>query len=639
MNRHVLLRSFLSLVLWAKLLNAIELTNQDGSIRFLLDTELDGQLAYSIDFKGKPCLLKAPLGVVVNGVDLGVNVKIEEAKSTRLHEVFPWLGQKRFATNDCIVYTVTLSAIAGKKWTFEARLFRDGVGFRYIVPTDRICRFDGEKTAWRLPSQATVWFQTNVINYEGVYQSAPAEALPVSTKNNPVYFGPPITIIYPEGTIVLISEAALQAYSGLSLEPVGNQVLKASFPHDPAGWEITGTLVSPWRVAIITESLDALVNSDIIPSLCHPPSTNLFPRGVCTEWIRPGRGLCTWMVFGNEGAQWELQKWWVDMSAALGCEYLLVDAGWRSERWGWLKGGKNVWERLYELCRYAEARGVGILLWHAYPDGRDDSPGLTTPQAREEFFRHCAQAGVKGVKIDFFDSESLSTIETIQELRKLAAEYKLLIIFHGVNKPTGESRTWPNEITREGIREQEYQLWSAMPLQHYGALPFTRFIVGPADFLPGFIQPRFLKNTSAAFQIAGVVVFSSPVMFWPDHPEAYLRSPAYPFFRHIPTTWDETRVLNGSAIGKLVLMARRKADQWYVAVLNCERREVDIELDIGSYLLPQQSFMLFEDTHAPGGLIVKTGASSSLPKRLTLSLNAGGGFLLWLYPAERWGSW
>ena len=100
-----------------------------------------------------------------------------------------------------------------------------------------------------------------------------------------------------------------------------------------------------------------------------------------------------------------------------------------------------------------------------------------------------------------------------------------MISFHGVNKPAAESRTWPHEITREGIREQEYVLWEQLPLEHYGALPFTRMVAGHGDFLPGFVRPKFLKNTTAVFQLSTAVIFTSPFICWPDHPEAYLESP------------------------------------------------------------------------------------------------------------------
>jgi hypothetical protein len=140
---------------------------------------------------------------------------------------------------------------------------------------------------------------------------------------------------------------------------------------------------------------------------------------------------------------------------------------------------------LKELCDYGASRGVGIVVWHAYPEGRDDGPGLTRPEARRELFRRCAEAGVKGVKIDFFNSERLEVVRVYEELARLAAEHRMMINFHGSHKPSGEVRTWPNEITREGIREQEYVLWDKLPWEHYAALPFTPHGGGALGFFAG----------------------------------------------------------------------------------------------------------------------------------------------------------
>ena len=162
--------------------------------------------------------------------------------------------------------------------------------------------------------------------------------------------------------------------------------------------------------------LNTLVNSDVIASLCDAPDPQLFPQGGREEWIRSGRALVTWCVFGNDGAQWHLQKWFVDQCAALHCEFLLLDGGWRSEQWGFLAGGADPWVRLKELCDYGATKGVGIVVWHAFPEGRDDGPGLTRREARDEFFQRCHEAGVKGVKIDFFDAESLEVVEAWEDL-------------------------------------------------------------------------------------------------------------------------------------------------------------------------------------------------------------------------------
>jgi alpha-glucosidase len=345
------------------------------------------------------------------------------------------------------------------------------------------------------------------------------------------------------------------------------------------------------------------------------------------------------MVYGNDGAQWHRQKWFVDLCAAAGCEYLLVDAGWRSERWGWLKEGGDLWARAAELCRYAADRNVGIILWHAYPDGRDDSPGLTTVEAREEFFRNCQLAGVKGVKVDFFDSESKAVIDAYEDLLRRSAKYQLLINFHGANKPAGEPRTWPHEISREGIREQEYLLWDQLPLAHYGALPFSRMAAGHADFLPGYVQERFLKNTTVIFQVASTVIFSSPFLCWPDNPEAYLNSPLLHFYRTAPATWDATRVLPGSAIGDTVIMARRKGADWYVAALNCRPEERTLEVDLSSLDLRGKELTEYRDGSTKGACQISNRLAPPETGKLAVALRPGGGWLGHFSPPKEFAGW
>lgn len=274
-----------------------------------------------------------------------------------------------------------------------------------------------------------------------------------------------------------------------------------------------------------------------------------------------------------------------------------------------------------------------------FPEGRDDGPGLTTIEAREELFRNCQKAGVRGIKIDFFDSESKEVIDAYEDLLRRAAKYQLMVNFHGANKPTGEARTWPHEVTREGIREQEYVLWSSLPLAHYGALPFTRLATGHADFLPGYIQPRFLKNTTVIFQMASVLVFSSPFLCWPDNPEAYLDSPLLQFVRTVPTTWDETRVLPGSAIGDTVVLARRKGSDWYVAVLNCRSESRTLEVDLSSLALPGHALSLYRDGADRPGCEIQTGVACPPGGKLPVSLKPGGGWIAHLRPTKKFPGW
>ena len=621
---------------------AMDLSSPKGAVRFHASTDGRGHLVYSVTDNGRPRLEPAEAGVIVDGVDLGAGARLGTPKTRSISEVFPWRGNKTQATNRCQAFEIPVRSPAGLEWTWEVRVFDDGVAFRYRVPGTGSRRVLGEATSWQLPRQSTVWFQTNTRNYEGVYQACRADRIPlkeeVQKKKRPVYLGPPVTVIFEDG-FGLISEASLVHYSGMTLRPQGGAKFRAAFEDDPEGWSQDGPILSPWRVMVLSNDLDGLVNSDVIPALCEPPDQELFPDGMNTAWLKPGKAPCTWMVYGNDGARWDRQKWFVDLSAAMGCEYLLVDAGWRTEKWGWLADGGDLWTRAAELCRYAAKRNVGIFLWHAFPDGRSDGPGLATVEAREELFRNCRKAGVKGVKIDFFDSESKSVIDAYEDLLRRSAKYQLLIDFHGANKPSGEARTWPNEITREGIREQEYVLWSELPLAHYGALPFTRMAAGHADFLPGFVQPRFLKNTTPIFQMACVVVFSSPFLCWPDNPEAYLNSPLLQFVRSVPVTWDETRILPGSAIGDTVIMARRKGAAWYVAVLNCRSESRRLSLDLSSLDSPGKELTLYGDGPGGQGYRIDRGWHPSSPGKLSVALEPGGGFLAHLGPPKKFAGW
>lgn len=627
-----------------KVKSAVDLRSPNDVVLFHLGTDREGHLLYSVQSQGKTRLESAPLGVVIGNTDFGASVEIGVPRTRTVSETFPWRGNKTLATNICEVFEIPIrSKETGLEWVLEVRVFDDGAGFRYRIPTTGARHITGESTEWQLPKDATVWFQTDTLNYEGIFQSRRANEIPleieVQEKKQRTHLGPPLTIEFSDGTYGLISEASLYNYSGMTLRPEGNARLRAVFQDDPEGWSHEGPILSPWRVIVLCRDLNQLVNSDVIPALCEPPDREIFPEGFDTPWIRPGKAPCTWMVFGNNGARWDRQKWFVDMAAATGCEYLLVDAGWRTEEWGWLKDGFDPWKRATELCQYAAERNVGIVLWHAYPEGRDDGPGLTTVEAREELFRNCQQAGVKGIKIDFFDSESKATIDAYEDLLRRSAKYQLMINFHGANKPTGEARTWPHEVTREGIREQEYLLWDSLPLVHYGALPFTRLVAGHGDFLAGYIQPRFLKNTSLMFQMASVVVFSSPFLCWPDNPEAYLNSPLLQFVRTVPVTWDETRILPGSVIGDTVVIARRKGEDWYIAVLNCREETRKVELNLNPFGHSEKELTLYRDGPSKGACDIQSRIQPPEDGKLMISLHSGSGYIAHLSPPKKFKGW
>ena len=616
------------------------LTSPNNAISVTLALNSEDHLYYSVARGNQGILEPSTLGINLDANDLGSSVTLGQPRTHIIHETYPWLGAKSTATNHCQVYLVPVThQPSGTPWTLEVRVFDDGVAYRYLVPGSGARRVRGETSSWTLPAGSRTWFQSNIANYENEYEAAAPEAIPTQktsgSNTTPLYLGLPVTAELPDGAFALITEADLDHYSGLVLRPTGTPRLKAAFPYDPEGWTAQGPIASPWRVTIVTDNLHALVNSDIVTSLNPPPDPKLFPKGPHTDWILPGRALDTWTLFGNDGAQWHRQKWFVDQCAALRCEFLLVDAGWRTERWGWLADGGNVWDRLKELCDYGASKNVGIIAWHAYPEGRDDGPGLTNPEARRDLFQRCREAGAKGVKIDFFDSEDKATVEVYEELRRLAAESQLMISFHGANKPTGETRTWPHETTREGIREQEYLLWDKLSLAHYTALPFTRMAVGYSDFLPTYVRQKYLKNTTATFQMATAIVATSPFLCWPDHPDDYLASPFAELIKELPVVWDETRVLPGSTLGQFAAFARRSGQSWFIGILNGANLPRTYTLDFAFLHDAPYTATFFRDNSPwPQGVTVDHRQPATSAHSLSINLAPGGGFVAWLTPSK-----
>jgi alpha-glucosidase len=235
--------------------------------------------------------------------------------------------------------------------------------------------------------------------------------------------------------------------------------------------------------------------------------------------------------------------------------------------------------------------------------------------------------------LDFMDSESKAVIDFYTAVLEEAAEYELMVDFHGANKPTGESRPYPNEMTREGIRGLEYNKWSALPAAHYATLPFTRLLAGHGDFTPCTFNPEMLKGTTFALQLATAICYTSPLMFYADEPERYLRTPAVDVIKAIPSVWDETIVLPGSELGRLAAIARRRGPVWFVGLINggaARRYELDLDfLGEGRF----QSVQLGDNPTRADDLIRSTSVVSASTS-LAVAMNAGGGSVVMLRPVN-----
>lgn len=523
-----------------------------------------GRLGYRMSLRGRVVIEDSPLGIMIDGKDLGLVSGLPGSIERKtIDRKYPWSGAHSVAIDRCIEARIPLRSASGVEWALEVRAYDDGLAFRYSLPSQQgPMTVTGESGAFVIPAGSTAWFQDNTRNYEGIHH---AERIEDVSGLAPL----PVTVVLPEEAgFLAITEAALFGYSGMTLQADKPRELGSVFLDDES-WQADAPAKSPWRVIMASKTLDGLVNSDMVHNLCPDPSEEIF--GNAGEWIRPGRALWSWWSEGTGTP--ELQRKYVDGASELGFEYILVDEGWEF----WFRLGKNKWDIVAELVDYARARGVSVWLWKRWKK-------LSRPAYREKFFKKAREIGVVGIKIDFMDSESRDRVEFYEAALRDAGRHRLMVNFHGANKPTGESRTYPNEMTREGIRGLEYNRFGAALTPEYNVtIPFTRLLAGHADYTPVTFNPAKTGATTFAHQLAMPIVVLSQVTNYADRPENFLQNPAtepaLPLLKSIPTVWDRTVVLDASEIGRCAAFARRSGKTWFVGVMNASsQRDVSIEL-------------------------------------------------------------
>jgi alpha-glucosidase len=373
-----------------------------------------------------------------------------------------------------------------------------------------------------------------------------------------------------------------------------------------------GTVTTPWRVVMVGRDLNTLVNSAILPNLCPAPDPSLFPEGLRAAWIKPGRAVWRYLDGGPEGV--DGMKEFSRMAGELGFEYNVIEGFWSK----WTR------EQRKEVVDYSRQQGVGVWFWKHSKD-------LRTPEAREEFFEMLHDLGAAGAKIDFFDHEAKELIDLYEELLQKAAEYRILLVFHGANKPTGRQRTWPNELVREAIRGMESSALKERA-RHETILPFTRLLAGPADYTAMLFNER-RRDTTVAHQIASIAVFAAPLLTIAANPRTILGSQAVEVIKSVPPVWDETLVLPDSAIGELTVYARRKDRTWFLAVM-CGPQAKTIRVPLSFLGDGPYKSVLVHDGAADDATLEFENAIQKRGDSLTIKLRAGGGLLGRFSPAQ-----
>ncbi len=559
-----------------------------------------GTLAYRITVDGKQVIAPSRLGIRSDNIELGQEVSLGKPARRSVDERYRFFGAHSVAVNRANEATVPVSS-HGEAYFVDLHVANDGAGVRLRLPAKPGRKIQADRSSWKLEGDPVMWVDKFDPAYESPYHASSLSRLGTGA------LGLPITA-YTGGLYLTVAEAALKDYGDLSVKRGADGALEGELVADPDGWTTDDEVVQPWRVTIVARDLTSLVNTTLVQNLNPPPN----PELAKADWIKPGRSAWQWMAIG--APRQDDQEQWVDWTSQLGFEYYLIDEGWT--RW------KDPWDTVASIVAYAKTRNVKVWIWVHSREVKD-------PDARKAYFRKAADAGIVGVKIDFPAACNRWWSNWYIDTARDAAAFRLMLDFHGAVKPTGTERTWPNVLTREGIRGHEYHITRyrrRLEADHDVILPFTRLVAGPGDYTPTVFEPKELQGNTWGHELAQPIVFTSPYLCYGGHPRDYLANPARDILSAIPAVWDETRVLSGSEPGKLIAMARRSGDRWFVAAINgADAKTLDIPLDFlgkGTWSATE----LFDAEDKPEGWN-RQSARVSEGERLKIKLAPRGGFV------------
>jgi alpha-glucosidase len=582
--------------------NAAErVTSPDGQISVTVGLK-SGKPYYMVNYQNRPIVIPSHLGFLLDDGEVGKSMRQVGKQTCTKDETWhqPW-GEEVEVRNHYKELTLRLQEQSGSKRQMSVvfRVFDDGVGFRYIlhgINKGKEYQIQDELTeitlahdakAWSIPTNRTAYF-------EGIYTpSLLSQKDTVCT---------PLTIEYEDSLFLALHEAALEDYASVNLTPrasaEGVKLLTALTP-----WQngvkvyCKGETKSPWRTILIGKTAGELMTNRVMLNLNEPS------RIEDTSWIEPGRYIGIWWSIHKKENTWEMGpthgattqnvKRYMDFAARHGFSGVLAE-GWNP---GWGEGELISYLKTYpdfdmeEVCRYGASKGVRFI-------GHTETWGNSRllEQQMDSAFAWYSRLGIRAVKTGYvgqlFDGKELAKSQYgIRHYRKVietAAKYHIMIDNHEPAMPTGIQRTWPNLMTQEGVRGQEYNAWDRRggnPPAHTVTLPFTRCLAGPTDFTPAIFNfSEIVKGThphsTLAKQLGEFVVFYSPLQMAADAIENYEGQPALTFIESCPTTWSKTLVPNGE-IGKYVTIARKErgGDRWFVgSITNEEARQIDLPL-------------------------------------------------------------
>jgi len=594
---------------------SVSVNGPDGKLQLTVSCpSANGEVSYAVTYNGKQMLESSPLGMETNVGDFYRGLQLKEHKVTALDTVYEQSRIKashiHYRANELLCSFVNGE---GKNVQITFRVSNNDVAFRYTLPREQgkgSVTVNSERTGFRFPSQTTTFLcpqSDAMIGWKRTKPSYEEEYKADASMNERSGYGhgytfPCLFKVGDDGWVLLSETGVDSRYCGSRLSDWDNGVYRIAFPM-PEENNGNGT-VSPafslpgstsWRTVTVGETLKPIVETTV-------PWDVVEPRYTTTHDYKPGRGTWSWILWQDGSINYDDQVRYVDLAAAMGYEYVLIDNWWDNNI------GRD---RMEQFIKYARSKGVEVFLWYSssgYWNDIEQSPvnRMDNSIARKQEMRWLQSLGVKGIKVDFFGGDKQETLRLYEEILSDADDHGLMVIFHGCTLPRGWERMYPNYVGSEAVLASENLVFS----QHFcdneafnaTLHPFIRNAVGCMEFGGVFLNKCLnrsndggtIRRTTDIFQLATAVLFQNPIQNFALAPNNLTDAPqiCLDFMKQVPTTWDETRFIDGYP-GRYIVLARRHGNTWYIAAANATVEPLKLKLDLP--MLAGQEVSLYSD--------------------------------------------
>jgi alpha-glucosidase len=612
--------------------------NAKISVSFWLTSA--GEPVYSVSHSGSTILKQSKLGVVRSDEDFSTNLTLDSVSNESVvSDSYVLLHGKRlncsYTGNKRVFF---LKNAKSKTIEIIFQVSNDGVAFRYYFPgkTDTTVKIFKEVTSYHFELSTKTFLQPCADARMGWCYASPSYEeyyktnIPVGT-SAPYQAGWVMPALFNFGKYwVCITETAVDTnYCGSrlsQLSPDGEYTVQFPEPQEcrsgePVLPESVLPWYTPWRIIAVSDHLAGLVESTLETDLAAAAKYDV------SSWLRPGIASWSWVILKDDSTVYGTQQRYIDFAASMNWRYCLIDAYWDT---------KIGYEKMKQLVDYAKTKNIKILLW--YNSAGDWNTTTLSPrdkvlteESRRVEFQKLQDMGVGGIKVDFFGGDGQSMMKYYINILKDAAKYNLAVNFHGSTFPRGWYRTYPNLVSMEGIRGEEYvtfgQYFADNQPSHCTIIPFTRNLFDPMDFTPVNFSgiPHIIRKTTGGFEIALSVLFTSGIQHIAETPTGMAAQKDFirEYMSTLPENWDDVKFVDGVP-GKYVVLARKKGDEWYIAGINGENSQRTITLDV-PFIGNSSKGILITDSNNAKDFVKK---SVDFLKPIKLDMYPYGGFVI-----------